>query len=381
MTVAGEPYDDVLIEPLRRASAALPEGTRWTDAHTHTGQDDPDGVTATVDELLGALDRAGHERAVVFTTAEPGGDPPANDRVLAEAEGSGGRLVAFCRVDPNTDDPAAEAVRCLDRGAAGIKLHPRSDAFVLSHRGVEALAALADERAVPILIHAGRGIPALGTDALNLARRFGRANLILAHAGISDIGVIAPALGDVPNMFFDSAWWQVSDLLTLYALVAPSQILYASDIPYGSGRFAAFAFLRCAREVGLGPEALAAIAGGNVERILAGEDPADLGPAPGMEALSSRWLAGERVIAYTSTAVMAAFRGAVAMEPLALARLATQAPLEGTTGADEAAVLAVLDELLAHAQAMGEANPDRPRALVFAALAAQIVAGTPRCGV
>ncbi len=381
MTVAGEPYDDVLIEPLRRASAALPEGTRWTDAHTHTGQDDPDGVTATVDELLGALDRAGHERAVVFTTAEPGGYPPANDRVLAEAEGSGGRLVAFCRVDPNTDDPAAEAVRCLDRGAAGIKLHPRSDAFVLSHRGVEALAALADERAVPILIHAGRGIPALGTDALNLARRFGRANLILAHAGISDIGVIAPALGDVPNMFFDSAWWQVSDLLTLYALVAPSQILYASDIPYGSGRFAAFAFLRCAREVGLGPEALAAIAGGNVERILAGEDPADLGPAPGMEALSSRWLAGERVIAYTSTAVMAAFRGAVAMEPLALARLATQAPLEGTTGADEAAVLAVLDELLAHAQAMGEANPDRPRALVFAALAAQIVAGTPRCGV
>jgi predicted TIM-barrel fold metal-dependent hydrolase len=381
VTVAGEPYDDVLIEPLRRASAALPEGTRWTDAHTHTGQDDPDGVTATVDELLGALDRAGHERAVVFTTAEPGGYPPANDRVLAEAEGSGGRLVAFCRVDPNTDDPAAEAVRCLDRGAAGIKLHPRSDAFVLSHRGVEALAALADERAVPILIHAGRGIPALGTDALNLARRFGRANLILAHAGISDIGVIAPALGDVPNMFFDSAWWQVSDLLTLYALVAPSQILYASDIPYGSGRFAAFAFLRCAREVGLGPEALAAIAGGNVERILAGEDPADLGPAPGMEALSSRWLAGERVIAYTSTAVMAAFRGAVAMEPLALARLATQAPLEGTTGADEAAVLAVLDELLAHAQAMGEANPDRPRALVFAALAAQIVAGTPRCGV
>jgi predicted TIM-barrel fold metal-dependent hydrolase len=381
MTVAGEPYDDVLIEPLRRASAALPEGTRWFDAHTHTGQDDPDGVTATVDELLGALDRAGHERAVVFTTAEPGGYPPANDRVLAEAEGSGGRLVAFCRVDPNTDDPAAEAVRCLDRGAAGIKLHPRSDAFVLSHRGVEALAALADERAVPILIHAGRGIPALGTDALNLARRFGRANLILAHAGISDIGVIAPALGDVPNMFFDSAWWQVSDLLTLYALVAPSQILYASDIPYGSGRFAAFAFLRCAREVGLGPEALAAIAGGNVERILAGEDPADLGPAPGMEALTPRWLAGERVIAYTSTAVMAAFRGAVAMEPLALARLATQVPREGTTGADEAAVLAMLDELLAHAQAMGEANPERPRALVSAALAAQLVAGTPRCGV
>ncbi|MFN2579479.1 MAG: acyl-CoA dehydrogenase family protein, partial [Pyrinomonadaceae bacterium] len=43
----------------------------------------------------------------------------------------------------------------------------------------------------------------------------------------------------------------------------------------------AFIFVRVARAVGLPPEALRAIAGGQLARIMAGEDLLDLGPAPG----------------------------------------------------------------------------------------------------
>src|SRR5919106_727954 len=172
-------YADHLLLPWVEA---LPE-VDFFDVHTHTGANDPDGYAATAEELLDALALV-DARAVVFTTHEPDGYAEANDRVLAEAEASGGRLVAFCRLDPNAD-PVTEAERCLARGARGIKLRPRSDRFTLDHPEVARLFALADERHLPILVHAGRGIPALGRHAYELTGGHPNSRLILAHAGIS----------------------------------------------------------------------------------------------------------------------------------------------------------------------------------------------------
>src|SRR3954452_3399938 len=185
VAVPGAPYDDVLLPLLESARSGLPDGSAWMDAHTHTGFNDPDGVTGSVEDLLCGLDRAGAARAVVFTTHEPDGYPPANDRVLGEVAASGGRLVAFVRVDPNAPDALDEARRFLEAGARGIKLHPRSDAFALPHPVVEQLVALAAERHAPVLFHAGRGIPALGSEVTRLAGEHPGARLILAHAGIS----------------------------------------------------------------------------------------------------------------------------------------------------------------------------------------------------
>src|SRR3954471_18739469 len=81
MAVPGAPYDDVLLPLLESARAALPDRTPWMDAHTHTGFEDPDGVTGSAEELLAGLDRAGVRRAVGFTTHEPRGYPPHNDPV------------------------------------------------------------------------------------------------------------------------------------------------------------------------------------------------------------------------------------------------------------------------------------------------------------
>src|SRR3954452_24985151 len=346
MPVPGAPYDDVLLPLLESARAALPDGTVWMDAHTHTGFNEPDGVTGSAEELLEGLDRAGSARAVVFTTHEPAGYPEANDRVLAEAAASGGRLVPFVRVDPKTADPVGEARRCVAAGARGIKLHPRSDAFSLPHPAVEALVAYAAEGRLPVLFHAGRGIPALGEEVTRLAGAYPHARLILAHAGISDLGLLSHVVGSLPNIFFDTSWWQVADMLALMAVVPPGQILFGSDMPYGSGRFAALNVLRCAREVGHGPEVLASIAGAQTDRLLAGEQPVDAGPAPGARAVGHRWLAGERVVSYTSAALQGSFRGADPTEALALARLACQVPTGGAEG-DEAALLGACDEMLA----------------------------------
>jgi len=377
MAVPGEPHDDFL-EPLRAsASAVLPDDVQWTDAHTHTGCNDPDGITGTAEELLAGLDRAGHARAVTFPTMEPGGYPPHNDRVLEEAAASGGRLTAFCRVDPNAPGAVDEARRCLAAGARGIKLHPRSDDFQLPHPVVSDLVALADELGVPVLFHAGRGIPALGAEVNRLAHKHRNARLILAHAGISDLGLLTPVIDELPNVFFDTSWWQVSDLLSLYALVPPGQILYASDMPYGSGRVASFATMRCAREVGLSGEQIAGIAGEQIERLLRGEPPADYGPAPGRDVLGDRWLAGERIIAYGGAAAQLAFRGGDPTEPLSLARLACQVPTGGSDG-DEPTLLALCDELLAMSLERLERDPEARRPGVYPTIAAILLAGTPR---
>jgi hypothetical protein len=323
---------------------------------------------------VAGLDRAGHDRALVFPMHEPAGYPPANDRAIAAAAASDGRLVALARLDPNARDALAEARRCLDAGAVGFKLHPRSDAFGLPHPVVEEVVALAAEHRAPVLFHAGRGIPRLGDAVLGLARAHPGARLILAHAGVSDLGWIAPAAAELDNLFFDTAWWQAGDLLTLFATVPPGRILYASDMPYGTGVFNGFAFLRCARAVGLGPDAIAAMAGASLERVVAGEGPIDAGPAPGPGRLGPRDLGFERVAVYLGIAAQMGWHGGDPAESLALARLAC-------TRQDGHPVAAAIDALLAEAQEAAIAAPLAQGPTLFAAVAGQVLAATAASGV
>src|SRR2546421_598848 len=217
----------------------------------------------TVDELLEALARARARGAVVFTMHEPDGYRAANDRVLAEAAASEGRLVPYCRLDPR-DDPVAEAERCLAAGARGIKLHPRAEEFRLADPRAEGIFALAHDRRLPVIVHAGRGIPALGQDALDLSQRYPDARIILAHAGVCDLAWIWRRLDDHPNVFFDTAWWSPVDLLTLFAHVPPRQIVWGSDSPYGTPTLSTVLALRCALQAGLDADQLRGMAGGQM---------------------------------------------------------------------------------------------------------------------
>ena len=375
MPVNGATFDPRL-DGLYRDGRDLLGDVEWFDAHTHIGQNDPDGRKATAEEILGGLDQAGHQRALVFAMHEPDGYGPANDAVLAATAASGGRLVPLARVSPHHEDAVAEAKRCLDAGARGFKLHPRSDEFALPHPAVDEIVALADERRMPVLFHAGRGIPHLGEAVVDLARRYPGARLILAHAGISDLGWIAGDAAELPNLFFDTAWWLVSDHLQLYATIPPGQILYASDMPYGPGLTTAFIFLRVARAVGLAGDAMRAIAGGQLDRIMAGDDPLDLGPAPVRAAVGPRVIDAERVVAYCATALQLSFRGIDPTESIALARLACRTGLDDDTGL----LLTYVDRLLEIALENLRDEPEAPRAPTPALLLALTVAGTPTAG-
>ena len=376
MPIRGQAPDDDLAGVLRDGEAWL-GGADWFDAHTHMGRNDPDGATATPEEIVAGLDEAGHRRALIFAMHEPAGYGDANRAVLGACAASDGRLEALLRVDPNAGSALGEARRGLDAGARGIKLHPRSDAFGVPHPVVDALVALAEERRAVVLFHAGRGVPALGSAAATLARRHPGASLVLAHAGISDLGGLRDEAAVLPNLYFDTAWWQVADLLALMTSVPPGNVLYASDMPYGPGRAAALLLRRTARAAGHPPETVRAMAGGQLARVLAGEAPLDLGPAIGTGALQGRDPALERVVAHAAAAVQCGYRGWDPAEPLALARLACQT----VGGETHEALLTAADAVLARAQAHAAAAPQDPSSAVPGALVAQLLCGTPEAGV
>jgi predicted TIM-barrel fold metal-dependent hydrolase len=365
------PFDDVVTDLRTEALAWLGDGVPWFDAHTHIGHHDPDGYEADPEELIAALDLTGQQKALVFAMQEPDGYRGPNDWVLRSCAESAGRLVPLARIDPKQPDAMDEARRTLAAGARGFKLHPRSDAFGLPHPVVEEVVALAGEHRLPVLFHAGRGIPDLGDSVIHMATDHPDARLILAHAGISDLGLLGPRVAGLSNVLFDTSWWQISDLLTLFATVPPGQILYASDMPYGGPRYASMSMLRVARAVGLHPEQAAGIAGAQLERVVAGEDLLDLGPAPGTGGLGPRVLGFERAVGYLTAAAQMTFRGGDPTESLALARLACQAQAE----AEHYDGLRAVDDLIAIAQERFEDRGD-PYAGVHAAMAAQVLAGT-----
>jgi uncharacterized protein len=376
VAVNGADFDSRLA-PVYADGREVLDGAAWFDAHTHIGHNDPDGRTATAEEIIAGLDQAGHQRALVFPMHEPDGYAPANDMVIAAAAASGGRLMPLARVSPHHEDALAEARRALDAGARGCKLHPRSDEFELPHPAVEQIVALAAEGRMPVLFHAGRGIPHLGEAIVDYARRYPGARLILAHAGISDLSWIARDAEELPNLFFDTAWWLVADHLQLFATIPPARILYASDMPYGPGLSTAFIFQRVARAVGLGPDAMRAIAGGQLARLMAGEEPVDLGPAPGPEAVGPRVIEAERVVSYCASAVQLAFRGIDPSESLGLARLACRTGRHDEIGG----LLHYVDRLLEIAQENLAAAPESSRAMAPATLLAITIAGTPTAGI
>jgi uncharacterized protein len=256
---------DAWDDELRRE---LPEGARLFDAHTHLGND-IDGMVGSYDELTGLLERYEFTNAFVFCLDEPDREPAftvANDRTLAHAARSEGRLIPFVRLDLTTS-PLEEARRCLDLGARGIKLHPRAQAFALNDERLQPIFALAVEREVPILIHGGRGLPPIAEDLEALVRRNDGVQLIVAHAGIADMAALAGRLGGIPGVFFDTSVWSGLDLLDLYRQVSPEQVIYASDYPYGRQPNSLLISVRTAKLAGFDDKQLRLMLGGSARRI------------------------------------------------------------------------------------------------------------------
>jgi predicted TIM-barrel fold metal-dependent hydrolase len=260
----------------------LPKGAEIFDAHVHLGND-IDGMAGVYEDLERVMDRYGIERCFMFCMDEQDRHPAfkaANDRTLAHAKRSGGRMIPFVRLDLG-ERPIVEATRCLDLGARGIKLHPRAQRFLLNDERLAPVFALAAERRVPILIHGGRGLPPIADHLARLIERYPEAQLIIAHAGIADLSELAGHFSGKAGVFFDTSVWSPIDLLSLFHLVSPEQVVYASDFPYGQQPSSLLIALRTAALAGFSEDEVGGMLYGNAARIAGGEEPLEPSPPRG----------------------------------------------------------------------------------------------------
>ncbi len=271
----------------RELKRTLPADVEIYDAHVHLG-DDIDGFRGDYGELELVMDRFGISRANVFCMDERDRHPAfraANDRTLAYAERSGGKLIPFVRLDLS-ESPIEEAVRCLDLGARGIKLHPRAQGFLLNDERLAPVFELAAERRVPILIHGGRGLPPIADNLDRLVTANPGAQLIIAHGGIADLAALAERFAGRAGVFFDTSVWSPIDLLSVFRLISPEQALYASDYPYGQQPSSLLIALRTAIASGFDEDDLRNMLAGSANRIVAGEPPLEPSAAKGGETFS-----------------------------------------------------------------------------------------------
>ncbi len=352
-------YSQALAPFLAETARLRPRDAEVIDAHTHLGLDE-DGRSLTLEQLLGQLDMAEARRACVFPLHDPERRPAyrlPNDRVLAWAGESDGRLVPFARLDP-AEDAVAECERSLAAGARGIKLHPRAQDFVFDGGDLDDVFKLAEEAAVPVLIHAGRGLPPLADGLADLALRHPGAVLILAHGAICDQGILSSRLAGHPGVLYDMSCFFPLDVIELFARVPAERVVFASDPPYGLPATTLYMALRVARQAGLEDRLTRLVLGGTMACLIDGQElPPVSAPRRGPTiTLSGRLV---RVYGYASLVGPALFTG-VAEQAEAMLEMAIAACRDPDPGDDGEALETVGRALRAAGQLMGEEDGIRP---------------------
>jgi uncharacterized protein len=352
-------YASALAPFLAETERLRPADAEVIDAHTHLGLDE-DGRSLTPEQLLTQLDAAAARRACVFPLHDPERKPSysvPNDRVLAWAAESEGRLVPFCRLDP-AEGPLAEAERCLVAGARGIKLHPRAQDFKFDGQEMDEVFALAEAASVPILIHAGRGLPPLADGLVDLALRHPGAVLILAHGAICDQGILTARLAEHPGVLYDISCFFPLDVIELLARAPIERIVFASDPPYGFPATTLYMALRVAAQARLEEADTRTMLGGTMAALL---DGSGLPPVTPPRRGNSIQLSGRlaRVYNYASLIGPALFTG-VAEQARAMLDMAIAACRDPEPGPNGEALETIGAALSAAGTLMGEEDGVRP---------------------
>jgi uncharacterized protein len=352
-------YAEALAPFLAETESLRPPGAEVIDAHTHLGLDE-DGRSLTLEQLVRLLDAAGARRACVFPLHDPERKPAyslPNDRVLGWSTESDGRLVPFCRLDP-AEGAVAEAERSLEKGARGIKLHPRAQDFVFDGGDLDDVFKLAEEARVPVLIHAGRGLPPLADGLAELALRHPGAALILAHGAICDQGILSTRLAGHPRVLYDISCFFPLDVIELFARVPAERIVFASDPPYGAPSTTLYMALRVALQAGLDEATTKLMLGGTMAALIDGEElPGETPPRRGPSITVSGRLM--RVYGYASLVGPALFTG-VAAQAAAMLDMAIAATRDPEPGKDGEALETIGRALTAAGKLAAEEDGIRP---------------------
>lgn len=240
---------------------------RIIDSHLHLGPCRVFDAEVLASDLTETLERLDVSLGLVMPF--PGAPDAAvvHDEIAALARETG-RVAGIVNLNPHRDRGAyaAEAERCVrELGFVALKLHTVGHAVDPMSRDGSIVFEEAARLGVAVMIHTGGvGEPfASPSHCLPLARRFPETPVVLAHAGMGvstrEAAIVA---AECANVWLETSWCSILDLLFLVDFLGPSRLMMGSDslenLPLAIQHY---------RSLGLDDDALAACLGGNAAEV------------------------------------------------------------------------------------------------------------------
>jgi len=224
----------------------------------------------TAEALLAEMDRAGVERALVWHIAQHDASPQVGNRLLSEAIRAHPRLVGCWTVLPNQTHEFPPPQRLFqemrDSRIAALRIFPNSHRFLANAVSLGDLLGPMVDRRIPLFLSVRRGCD--WRDIYGLLAEFPDLVCVICDHGCwGQDRLFRPLLERYPHVYIDTAQYLLDGGLEALAADYAHRVLFGSGFPesYLGGMMLA---LRHAR---IPEEAKAAIAAGNLERILAEE--------------------------------------------------------------------------------------------------------------
>lgn len=238
------------------------------DFHTHVDEAEAFGWIDPPEKIVGLLDEAGIDQAVIMTYTDlPGLNPDALDYIVGAASAFPERLIPFIRVNPNYPDEVPELIeRAFARGIRGVKLHPTT---TLAHpTGEPTLSVLrqAAQAGFPVLFHCGDD-PYTTPQTLGLAAEFvPECAIVFGHmGGYFHVIDAIDAAARYPNVYLETSAMPYPDLIRrAVEEIGADRVIFGSDGPGCNPRLE----LLKITSLGLAPEQEHAILVGNAQRLL-----------------------------------------------------------------------------------------------------------------
>ncbi len=237
------------------------------DFHTHVDEAPAFGWIDPPEKIIGLLDEAGIDRAVVMTYTDlPGVNPAALDYIVASAEKFSGRLLPFVRLNPSYPEAVSLLPEALDRGVRGVKLHPTT---TLAHPAGDPTVTLlrrCGELRLPVLFHCGDD-PYTTPEAIALAAAAApECSVVLGHmGGYFHVEAAIDVADRYPNIYLETSAMPYPPMIAAAVdRIGADRVLFGSDGPGCNPQLE----LDKIRMLQLGADVEAKVLGGNAAALL-----------------------------------------------------------------------------------------------------------------
>ncbi len=246
------------------------------DADCHISSHKWDGLAMTADELLGEMDRAGVDQALVWLKPPYDRDIRPENRAVAQAmRAHPDRLLGFGWANPRLGVEAAETeIRrgFEEYGFYGVKFNGAQDDYVIDAPEVLPLIEQAARYRKPIGFHIGADFYE-NTHPYRLAKiaaRFPEVTFLMIHMGGAgkpslDRSAIEVALAH-PNITLIGSEIGERPILNAIAALGPDRLCFGSDMPFNLMHVELAKYRALLRDHDA--ETQAKVLGGNLARVL-----------------------------------------------------------------------------------------------------------------